>query len=100
MEILGYLVGIGVLVCHILICVKMIQAGQTGLGVACLIVWLCCGIGFFITLIYGWVKAKPWNITTLMIVYTAVLVGYFAIGGARYNENRAQIEKLFQKEAK
>jgi hypothetical protein len=97
MEILGYLVGIGVLVCHILICVKMIQSGQTGLGIVCLIVWLCCGIGFFITLIYGWVKAKPWNITTLMIVYTVLFIGNFAISGARYGEIKAQIEKQMGK---
>jgi hypothetical protein len=100
MEILGYLIGIALLVCHILICVKMIQSGQTALGIVCLIVWLCACIGFLITLIYGWTKAKQWNITTLMIVYTVVFVGYIGFSGARYNETRAQIEKIFQKEGK
>jgi hypothetical protein len=100
MEILGYLVGIGVLVCHILVCVKMIQSGQTALGVVCLILFLCCGIGFFVTIIYGWVKAKPWNITTLMIIYTILFVGYLGINGAQFNENKARFEKIFQKEGK
>ena len=98
LEILGYLVGIGCLVCHILVIVKMFQAGQTGLGVACIILLFCCGIGLFITLIYGWMKAKDWNISTLMTIYTVLFIGNWALAGARFGEIRAQIEKQFQKQ--
>ena len=97
MEILGYLIGIGVLVCHILVCVKMIQSGQTALGIVCLVLFCVCGIGIFVTLIYGWVKAKPLNITTLMIVYTVLFVANLGISGARYTDIRAQIEKQMGK---
>jgi hypothetical protein len=98
LSILGYLAGIGALICHILIIVKMFQAGQTGLGIACIILFFCCGIGFLISLIYGWMRAKEWNISPLMTVYTALLVADLAIGGVRYNDIKEQIQKQLQKQ--
>jgi hypothetical protein len=81
-----------------IVVVHQFHAGKTGLGVACCILWLCCGVGFVITLIYGWVKAKEWNINPLMTVYTIVFIGNLAMSGARYNEIRAQVDKALQKE--
>ena len=68
--ILGMVGGLICLVCHILVIVKMFQHGQTGLGIACIVLTLCCGIGVLFTLIYGWMKVTPWNIKNLMIVYS------------------------------
>jgi hypothetical protein len=68
--ILGTVGGLTCLVCHILVIIKMFQRGQTGLGIACILLTLCFGIGGLITLIYGWVKASEWNIKNLMVVYT------------------------------
>jgi hypothetical protein len=98
LEILSYLIGVGVLVCHILICVKIIQAGQTALGVVLLILFCCFGIGFLITLIYGWMKAKDWKINPLMTIYTILFVAYLGLVGARFNEIKEQIQKAYQKQ--
>jgi hypothetical protein len=97
LAILSWLVGIGVVVCHILVIVKMFQAGQTGLGVVCIILFFCCGIGLLITLIYGWMKATDWNIKQLMIVYTILFVVDLAISGAQFNEIKAQVQQQLEK---
>jgi hypothetical protein len=97
LSILGYLVAIGLVVCHILVIVKMFQAGQTGLGVLCIILFFCCGIGILFTLIYGWIKAKDWHINQLMTVYTIVFVAYLALGAAQFNEIKAQVQQQLEK---
>lgn len=71
--VLQILVGIPSLVCFIMVLIKMFQAGQTGLGIAC-IVLICCGIGGLIAFIYGWVKSKEWGITNIMLIWTACIV--------------------------
>jgi hypothetical protein len=68
--ILGAVGGLICLVCHILVIVQMFQHNQTGLGVACIVLTLCCGLGLLFTFIYGWVKATPWRIQNLMIIFT------------------------------
>jgi hypothetical protein len=85
MDVLGTalsaIAGLGSLVCYVLVLVKMFQHGQTGLGIACLVLTLCCGIGGLIVFIYGWVRAKEWGLQNIMIVWTACVVLGF-VGGA------------------
>lgn len=72
--VIGSIGGLICLVCHILVIVQMFQHGQTGLGIACIILTLCCGLGGLITFIYGWVKATPWNIKNIMLAFTLGIV--------------------------
>ena len=65
--------GIVALVCFILVVVAMFNHGQTGLGIAC-IVLIFCGIGGLLAFIYGWIKAGEWNLKNVMIVYTIAFV--------------------------
>ena len=51
------ILGIVSLVCFIMVLVKIFQAGETGMGVTCIITFFLCGIGALIALIYGWTKA-------------------------------------------
>jgi hypothetical protein len=83
MQILGQILsgvgGLGMLVCFILIVVQIFQHGETTMGIVCLVLWCCFGLGFLVTFIYGWVKHRDWRITNIMYVYTAsailVIVG-------------------------
>jgi hypothetical protein len=68
--VLGVVGGLIFLVCHIMVIIQMFQHGQTGLGIACAVLTLCCGISGLFTFIYGWVKATPWNIKNLMLLFT------------------------------
>jgi hypothetical protein len=71
--IVSVILNIVSLVCFILVLVKMFQHGQTGLGIATAVTALC-GIGFLIAFVYGWVKSAEWNLKTVMLAWTAVVV--------------------------
>lgn len=57
-------------VCFILVLVQMFQHGATGMGIACIVLGFCCGIGGLIAFIYGWMNARRWNIERLMTVWS------------------------------
>jgi len=73
LEGLQAIVGLASIVCLILVIVKMIQNGQTGLGIAS----ICCGL---IALVVGWQNATAWNIKTLMTVWTILIVINIILG--------------------
>ena len=58
------------LICFILALIQMFQRGDTGIGIACIALTLCCGLGGLITFVYGWFKARQWNIVNLMTLWT------------------------------
>ena len=69
----GVVVGLASLVsliCFILVLIQMFQRGQTGMGIACVALSLCCGLGGLITFVYGWVKARDWNMVNTMTIWT------------------------------
>jgi hypothetical protein len=79
LQVLQGAVGLGVLVCHIMVIVKMFQNGKSGLGIVTILT-TCCGIGGLISLIYGWIKADAWNIKTLMIAFTVLWILAIVLG--------------------
>jgi|GEM_PF-1330791 len=71
---IAFLVGLASLVCFVLVLIQMFQRGQTGLGIACIVLLFVCGIGGLIAFIYGWVKAREWNIQNIMIAWTVCVL--------------------------
>src|SRR5207245_758609 len=67
------LLNLASLVCFILVLIQMFQRGQTGLGIAC-IVLICCGIGGLVAFIYGWMKSNEWGIKNLMLAWAGLIV--------------------------
>jgi hypothetical protein len=65
--ILAILVGLGSLVCWIMVVVKIFQSGNVGLG----ILGILCPL---FTFIYGWVKADEFGIKNLMLIWTVLVV--------------------------
>jgi hypothetical protein len=66
--------GIVSLVCFIMVLIRIFQSGQTALGVVCIVLLFCVGIGSLIAFVYGWMRAKDWNITNLMIIWSVAIV--------------------------
>ena len=52
----------------------MFQRGATGLGVVCIVLSLCCGLGALIAFVYGWTKARDWKTVNVMTVWTVAFV--------------------------
>ena len=57
-------------ICYVLLLIQMFQRGMVGLGIAFIALTVCCGLGMLIGLIYGWTKARVWNLNNLMTVWT------------------------------
>ncbi|MBL8794400.1 MAG: hypothetical protein JNM56_10880 [Planctomycetia bacterium] len=68
------LIGLVGLVCFVMVVVKMFQHDQTGLGIACIVLGLCTGIGGIIAFVVGWMNASQWGIQGVMKAWTAVIV--------------------------
>jgi hypothetical protein len=98
LQILGYVCGIGSLVCFILVLIQMFKRGQTGLGVACIVLAFCCGIGGLVAFIYGWMKAKEWNIQNIMFAWTGFFVVGLVINGLQFNTIMEQIQQQLKQQ--
>jgi hypothetical protein len=92
-EILQSAAGLGYLVCFIIVLVKMFQNGRTGLGITCILLSLCCGIGSLVAFVYGWINTGAWNLRTVMLIWTVCVILLF-IGGALAPPDTTQLQHL------
>ena len=63
----SYLVGIGSLVCFILVLIKLFQKEGVGLG----ILGIICAL---YTFIWGWINHKIQKITNIMLIWTILII--------------------------
>lgn len=63
----SYLVGIGSLVCFILVLIKLFQKEGVGLG----ILGIICAL---YTFIWGWINHKTQKITNIMLIWTILII--------------------------
>src|SRR5438477_12228825 len=61
------------LVCFVMVLVQMFQRGQSGLGIATILL-LFCGVGGILAFVYGWVKSTEWNLKNVMLLWTGTFV--------------------------
>jgi hypothetical protein len=73
LALLSYVMGVFSLVCFVILLIKIFQSGQTGLGIAC-VVLAPCGIGVIIALVIGWQNADRWKIRNLIMLFTVSIV--------------------------
>jgi hypothetical protein len=74
LNLLSLVLGVGSLICFIMVIIKMFQNDATGVAIVSLLL-LLCGIGALVAFVYGWVKAAEWGITNVMLAWTGCFVG-------------------------
>ena len=79
-SILSSAAALVVLICFIIVLLRMFQHGHAILAIVCIVLAFACGIGTFIAYIFGWMKSKEWNLSTIMLIWTVALV-LLLIGG-------------------
>lgn len=98
------LIGIGALmmlvafVCCILVIVKMFQNQMTGIGIASIVGLFVCGIGYILTLIYGWQNKVAWGLQKVMPIYTLSLVLGIILYGVGYGMMLPKMMKQIQEQ--
>jgi len=71
---LNGLLGLGTIICFIIVLIEMFGRGHLFLGIATIVLGFCCGIGGLIAFIVGWMNADRWNIRTVMLFWTAIII--------------------------
>jgi hypothetical protein len=56
---------------------KMFERDQKGLGIACIILVFCTGIGSLIAFVVGWMHATDWGLKKVMLAWTGLMVAAF-----------------------
>jgi len=70
-QILSAVIGIGTLVCWIIVLVKIFQSGNILMGIL--------GICPLVAFIYGWVKNEELGIRQIMTVWTILIIAGFIV---------------------
>jgi hypothetical protein len=52
----------------------MFQSGEQTLGIVCIVLVLCSGIGFIVAFIFGWINANKWDIKNVMLIWTGAII--------------------------
>jgi hypothetical protein len=79
------------LVCLILVLIKMFQSGETTLGIVCIVLLLCFGIGGLIAFIFGWINAQKWNIKNVMLIWTGAFIASIVLSIIGFSMGAAMI---------
>ena len=67
MEVIMYLLGLGSLVCFVMVLIKLFKKQGVGLGILGIICVLY-------TFIWGWIHAKKQGIQNIMLIWTVLIV--------------------------
>ena len=68
--VVNLLAGLGSLVCLILVIIHLFQSEQTGMGIACIVLTLFCGIGALLAFAKGWMD----DLGTVMWAWTGCIL--------------------------
>ena len=74
LQLVGFALGIGSLVCFILVLIKMFQSGETAMGIVCIVTFFLCFLGWLIAFIVGWINVSNWRIQQVMLIWTGCFV--------------------------
>ena len=65
-NLISIVAGLGSLACFVVVLIHFFQSDQAGLGIACILLTLVCGIGALIAFVKGWMD----ELGTVMWVWT------------------------------
>lgn len=77
----------------------MFQNQMTGLGIASIVGIFFCGIGYILTLIYGWQNKVAWGLQKVMPIYTICLVAGLVLYGIGYAIFLPKMAKALQEQS-
>lgn len=82
---LNGLVGLGILICYIVVLIKLFKNGQSGWGMMSLIGLIFCGIGLIVAFIGGWLHSKEIEAKQVMVIWTILAVLNFILTGSIFS---------------
>jgi hypothetical protein len=82
-------------ICFILVVIKMFQRGAVGMAIACVVLSMCCGLGGLVAFVYGWTKARQWDMSNLMTVWSVAVAINVVVAGVNPAPYRLVQERIY-----
>ncbi|MDX1943906.1 MAG: hypothetical protein SFU86_00755 [Pirellulaceae bacterium] len=79
MQGVNIVIAIVSLCCYFYVIYTMFNNAQTVLGIICLVGACVLGIGGLVAFVYGWIKAREWEIVPVMGVWTGCIAANIVI---------------------
>ena len=70
---LSFAVGIVSLLCYFYVLYQMWDHAETVMAIVCLVGICVLGIGGLVAFVYGWIKAREWEILPVMAVWSGAI---------------------------
>lgn len=74
LAVLQVIIGLASLVCFIIVVFNMFQHDDSTLGIVCIVLFFCAGIGALIAFVMGWVNSGKYGIMNIMLAWTGIVV--------------------------
>jgi hypothetical protein len=71
---LSVVVGLVSLCCYFYVIYQMFENAETVIGIVCLVGICVLGLGGIVAFVYGWIKARDWEIVPVMAVWSGCIV--------------------------
>jgi len=69
--------------CYFFVIYQMFDKAETVMGIVCLVGICVLGLGGLVAFVYGWIKAREWEIVPVMGIWSAAIVTNIAIAVAQ-----------------
>jgi len=65
--------------CYLFVIYQMFNNAETVIGIVCLIGACVLGLGGLVAFVYGWIKAREWEIVPVMATWSACIAANVVI---------------------
>jgi len=62
------------LLCYFYVVYQMFENAESVIGIICLVGMCVLGLGGLVAFVYGWIKARDWEIVPVMAIWSVVIV--------------------------
>jgi hypothetical protein len=70
---LNYAVAIVSLLCYFYVLYQMYENAETVIAIVCLVGMCVLGLGGIVAFVYGWIKARDWEIVPVMAIWSGAI---------------------------
>jgi hypothetical protein len=79
LQTISTILGLVSLVCYFYVIYQMFNNAETVIAVVCLIGICVLGLGGIVAFIYGWMKAREWEIVPVMAIWSGCVVANLVV---------------------
>jgi hypothetical protein len=67
--------------CYLFVIYQMFDKAETVIGILCVVGVCLLGLGYLVAFVYGWIKAREWEIVPVMSIWSGCLAANLLLAG-------------------